>query len=244
MGAVLVFGGIAAAAAAFLAGASGFGGALLATPLLLLTGFSLPFIVTINLLTSVVTRISVALRLRTRIDGVRVALLVGGSLPGLYAGARLLHEVDAHAFKLAAGAVTMAGAAAIAALDRREPRGRPLRRSVLAAGFAGGVLGTTTSLLGVPAALLLSKRRLAGAAFMADLALYFVLTSGLGLAVLAFAGTFSGSALWPAFVYWLPGVVAANYVGTTLGLRVPERGFRWATLVLAFTAGAATIATA
>ena len=47
-----------------------------------------------------------------------------------------------------------------------------------------------------------------------------------------------------AFVYWLPGVLLANVVGTTVGLRVPDRAFRFLTLGLAFSAGALTAITA
>ena len=43
---MLIVGGFLAAAAALLAGTSGFGFALLATPALVLCGFSLPFVVT------------------------------------------------------------------------------------------------------------------------------------------------------------------------------------------------------
>lgn len=239
----LVLGGFAATAAAFFAGASGFGMGLLATPLLLLAGFSLPFVVTANLVNSLATRIGVVFRLRTAIDRRRAALLVGGALPGLYAGARLLSGVDEHAFKLVAGIVTVVGAAATAGLERRPVRGRPLRRTLLAAGFAGGVLATTTSLSGVPPALLLTRRRAAGVSFMADLGVYFVATSALGLVALALAGAF-GSGLWPALAYWLPGVLIGNWAGTSLGLRVPDRAFRQAAVGLALVAGIATIATA
>lgn len=244
MDSALVIGGVAAAAAAFFAGASGFGMGLLATPLLLLTGFSLPFVVTANLANSLATRLGVVVRLRAVVDRRRAALLVGGALPGLYAGARLLSEVDAHTFKLVAGVVTILGAMATASLERRPSRGRPMRRTLLAAGFAGGVLATTTSLSGVPPALLLTRRKAAGVSFMADLGAYFVATSALGLVALALAGTFGGDGLWPAFAYWLPGVLLGNWAGTSLGLRVPDRAFRQTAIVLALVAGVATIATA
>jgi len=239
---VLVVGGLVAAAIALLAGTSGFGFGLLATPALLLTGFSLPFVVTVNLLISFATRISVAYRLRSSIDRRRVALLVAGAAPGLWVGARTIAAVDAHDVKLAVGIVIMAAAAALAYGDRHPPREHGDAAPV-AAGFLGGVLGTTTSLIGVPPALMLTRRRAAAASFFADLAVYFIAASALGLAVLAIEGHFDGDAS-RAFVYWLPGVLAANVVGTTLGLRVPAGAFRWLTLGLAFAAGALTAATA
>ncbi|MBA2383156.1 MAG: sulfite exporter TauE/SafE family protein, partial [Actinobacteria bacterium] len=113
----------------------------------------------------------------------------------------------------------------------------------VAAGFLGGLLGTSTSLLGIPPALLLARQRIAAASFIADLAVYFVVSGTLGLAVLAAAGELEAEA-GRAFLYWLPGVLVANAVGTTIGLRVPQQAFRLGTLTLAFAAGALTAATA
>ena len=112
-----------------------------------------------------------------------------------------------------------------------------------AAGFAGGLLGTTTSLIGVPPALVLSRQRLAAASFIADLAVYFVVTSAVGLVVLAAEEQFSGEAA-RAFVWWLPGLLVANAVGTSFGLRLPAATFRRLTLALAFVAGLVTAITA
>ena len=239
---MLVLGGILAAAIALLAGTSGFGFGLLATPTLLLAGFSLPFVVTVNLLISVATRISVAYRLHNSIDVRRVALLVGGAAPGLWIGSRTLAAVDEHAVRVTVGVVIMAAAAALAYVDRHPPREHGAAASATA-GFLGGLLGTSTSLIGVPPALMLSRRRAAAASFFADLAVYFIAAGAIGLAVLAVSGHFDGDAAH-AFVYWLPGVLVANVAGTSLGLRIPAHTLRWVTLGLAFAAGAVTAATA
>src|SRR5256885_13840744 len=79
----LVLGGIAVALASFLGGVTGFGYSLVATPLLLLDGYSLAFVVTVNLALAFVTRISVAVRFRRSAWPRRVALLIGGAVPGL-----------------------------------------------------------------------------------------------------------------------------------------------------------------
>ena len=163
-------------------------------------------------------------------------------MPGLYLGARVLASVDARPVKIAAGVVTMVGAAALVLAERRAPRVRWAGAPVVA-GFAGGLLGTTTSLIGIPAALLLARQRLATASFFADLSVYFIAAGSIGLAVLAATHGLSHRAL-AAFVLWLPLVVLANLVGTTVGLRLPARGFHFVVLGLAFVAGAVTAATA
>lgn len=239
---MLIVAGILVALAALLAGTSGFGFGLVATPVLLLCGYSLPFAVTASLLISLVTRVPVVWRLRHAVDRRRVALLVGGAVPGLWLGSRTLGAVDEHDLKVAVGVVVALAAVALAVAERRPPRPR-LRGLPVAAGFAGGLLGTTTSLTGVPPALLLSRRRLPAPGFIADLAVYFVATSAIGLAVLAADGSFSGDA-FRAVAWWLPGVLVANALGTTAGLRLPPEAFRRVTLGLAFAAGVVTAVTA
>lgn len=239
---MLIAGGLLLAAAALLAGTSGFGLGLLATPALLLSGFSLPFVVTANLLGSLATRLSVGWRLRRIVDRRRAALLVGGAVPGLWIGSHTLGTVDEHDLKVAVGVVIALAAAALAWSERHPPRPR-IRGLTVAAGFTGGLLGTTTSLIGVPPALLLTRRRLAAASFFADLSVYFVVTAALGLAVLAAEGQFSGEAA-RAFAWWLPGLLVANAIGTSFGLRLSAVVFRRLTLGLAFVAGIVTAITA
>jgi uncharacterized protein len=239
---MLVLGGALAAMAAFLAGASGFGLGLVATPLLLISGFSLPFVVTVNLLISLVTRASVMWRTRKWITWRRAAALVGGAVPGLWVGSVALGAVDLRDVRVAAGVVVAVATLGLARADRHPPKPR-LRGMNLVAGFLGGVLGTTTSLTGVPPALLLARRRLAQPAFFADLAVYFVASSAVGLVILGANGQFSGSAL-RAFLWWLPAVLVANAAGMFVGIRLPENTFRRTTLALAFAAGIATAATA
>ena len=55
---ILLAGGLSVVAASFLGGVTGFGYSLVATPLLLLLGFPLAFVVTANLALACVTRMS------------------------------------------------------------------------------------------------------------------------------------------------------------------------------------------
>lgn len=229
-------------AAALIAGTSGFGFGLVATPALLLSGFSLPFVVTVNLLISLATRVSVAWRLRRAVRRRDAALLVGSAIPGLWIGSRTLGAMDAHTLKLVVGVTVVLAAAALAWADTRPLRPRAAGFGVVA-GFLGGLLGTTTSLIGVPPALLLAQRRLATPTFIATLSIYFVATAAIGLAVLVAEGQFDGSA-GRTFVWWLPGVLVANAIGTSAGLRAPAVVFRRLTLGLAFAAGLVTALTA
>jgi uncharacterized membrane protein YfcA len=239
----LLAGALVVAAAAFLGGVTGFGYSLVATPLLLLLGFDLPFVVTVNLAVACVTRVSVAYRFRADARPGRAASLIAGSIPGLWLGALVLTTVDVATIKLCAGLIVMAAAVllwrAVTAPPPREVPGAPV-----AAGFAGGFLGAATSLNGVAPVLLLARDKVAPRSVLADLAFYFVVSNAIGLGVLLVEGALDGEALWPAFVLWLPGSLAGNWAGTVVGPRLPETGFRRLTLAIVFVAGAVTALTA
>jgi uncharacterized membrane protein YfcA len=238
-----VAGAAIVAAASFLGGVTGFGYSLVATPLLLILGFPLPFVVTANLALAFITRISVAVRFRRDLSRRRVTALIGGSVPGLWLGTQVLSTVDPAEIKLAAGIVVMVAAVLLArSVDAPPPRRIP--GAPVAAGFFGGFLGASTSLNGVAPVLLLARDKAAPRTFLADLAMYFVVSNGIGLLLLGIEGALREDALYPAFLLWLPGSLAGNWLGTVLGPRLPEAAFRRLTLAVVFVAGGVTAITA
>ena len=237
-GAVIVF------CASFLGGVTGFGYSLVATPLLLLLGFSLPFVVTVNLALAFLTRISVAYRLRADVWRGRVAWLIAGSVPGLWLGAQVLNAISESTIKLAAGIVVMVAAVLLARSLAAEAPSRSLPGAPVVAGFLGGFLGSSVSLNGVAPVLLLAHDKAQPRAFLANLAVYFVASNAIGLIVLQAENALEPEALFPAFVLWLPGSLAGNWIGTSLAPRLPELVFRRVTLVVVFVAGGVTAITA
>lgn len=239
----LIAGGVIVFLAAFLGGVTGFGYALVAAPLLLLLGFPLAFVVTVNLAIAFFTRIPVVYRFRAFVSPRRVVGLVGGSVPGLWLGVQALTHVSESALKLTAGVVTMVVAMALwrsktAAPPKAIPGAAPV------AGFVGGFFGAATSLNGTGPILLLARDKASPRAFLADLGVYFVAANGMGLIMLYAEGALDESAFYPAFVAWLPASLAGSFLGTMLGPRLPEARFRSLTLVLILAAGALTAATA
>jgi uncharacterized membrane protein YfcA len=235
----LLAGALSVAAASFLGGVTGFGYALVATPLLLLAGFPLPFVVTANLSLALVTRVSIAYRFRAHVMPRRVVALVAGSVPGLWIGTRVLAGTDPAAIKLAAGVLVM-GVALVLARSLTAPPPRPVPGAPVVAGFAGGFLGATTSLNGVAPVLLLARDKAAPRSFIADLAVYFVVSNAIALSLLTQGGALAQRALFPAAALWLPGSLAANWIGSSVGPRLPEAAFRRLTLAIIFVAGALT----
>ena len=235
----LLAGGLAVAAAAFMGGVTGFGYSFVATPLLLLIGFPLPFVVTANMAVAGITRISVAYRFREYANRRRAGGMIAGCIPGLWLGALVLASADESAIELVAGLILMAAAALLwRAVSAPPPR--PLPGAAVSAGFLGGFLGAATSLNGVAPVLLLARDKAAPQSFQADLALYFVAANAIGLLFLALHGAIDEEALVPAALLWLPGSLAGNWAGTSIGPRLPEVAFRRLTLAIVFVAGAVT----
>ena len=223
-------------------GVTGFGSSLVSTPFLLLLGVPLPLVVTANLMLVLVTRVGVAARLRADITPRRPLLLFLGSLPGLYLGTTLLLWVNVTTLKRTAGVVTII-AVVVQVWNARRPPPPPIPGAPLVAGFLGGILGVTTSLNGVPPAILLARDRLAPRAFQADLAVYFIASNTIALGLLAVRGRFATAAFLP-IALWLPVALLGNLLGSTFGVRLPDRMFRTLTYVVVFAAGVTTMITA
>jgi uncharacterized protein len=103
----LVLGCVCVAFASIVGGATGFGTALVATPLMLLVGLSVPQVVFVSLVVGLVTRCAVTFRLRTHVMWSRVGLFALGSVPGAWAGAEVLHVLPVHYLKIAAGVLAV-----------------------------------------------------------------------------------------------------------------------------------------
>lgn len=240
---VYLLGGLLVVCTATLGGITGFGASLLSTPFLLLLGLPLRTVVVVNLTLVLLTRITTVVRLREHLSVRRPLLLVLGSVPGLYSGALLVARADAMALKRLAG-IAIVLAAGFQMLVARRPPPPPIPGAPLVAGYLGGVLGATTSLNGIPPAILLARDRTAPRTFQADLAVYFVCSNVIGLALLAQRGVLAPPALVPTALLWLPGALLGNALGTTLGGRLPEPFFRSLAFALAGLAGAVTALTA
>lgn len=228
------------ALASIAGGATSFGNALIAAPFLLLIGFPLQYVVTINLALNAATRSANALRFRAHRSNRRVALLLLGSLPGLFLGSTVLARVDESAIKLVTGLLVMLAAVLmLRAAAQTDPR-PPVPGGALLAGFGSGLLGASTSLSGVAPVLLLARERTAKLAFLADLSIFFLFSSLLALGFLAVQGVLVREALLPGALLWLPGALLGNQLGVRLAERVSQKAFGRLVLGLMFVTGALT----
>ncbi len=245
-GLLLVAGGVVVFLASVLGGVTGFGFALVCTPLLLLTGFALADVVIVNLTISGVARVMAVARLRSSVNRRRAGWLVLGCVPGLLLGLLVRDAVDDAVLKVVAGTIAVAVAAYLL-LRPPAPRagdaGPPPRLQSGVAGLLGGFLGMTTSLNGPPPVILLSRQRAEPREFIADMAVYLICCNGIALALIAASGGLELDQLGPLLARWLPGALLGNTIGLTYGSRLPTGLFRRLTLLLVMVTGLATVIT-
>jgi uncharacterized membrane protein YfcA len=208
---------VLAAVAVLAAGAvhstTGFGFALVATPVLVATHGPLVAIPTVTLLSLVVNVLTLTTERRpAAVLRPATDLLVAGSVPGMAAGAVVLARAPEDLLRvLVAAAVLLA--VAVHVRTRRRLSARPAGAgpaAALGAGIASGLLTTSTSLNGPPLVLYLLRARATAEQARDSLAAIFVATALLGLATFAAAGTLE-------LAEAIPLLVATAALGQLLG---------------------------
>lgn len=236
---LLALGAACIGVASIIGGATGFGTAMVATPLMLLAGFGVSEVVAINLVAGLVTRLDVVCRLWQQIDKRRVALLGAGSLPGAWLGAVTLQWLPEHQLKQVVGVLIVVCGVAMTLVRSGAPY-IPSPGAQALTGAIGGYLSTTTSLNGPPPALLLMRARLAPLPFIADLAGYFIITNLLSLAILVGRDAVPPAIWWPTLPLLVAAAVAGNVTGLCIARRMSTEVFRSGVIVLVVLAGVLT----
>ena len=230
----------AALLAGIVTGMTGFGLALISTPILLFvyeprTVIVLTAIFSVFINTAVVWDSWHEARKR-----LALALLIPALL-GVVVGVEVLRVIDPVYVRLGVGVVVVFSALLLVR-DVRLP-GADTRWGTLVAGSTSGMLSTSTGLAGPPVVLLLASRGLPKHEFRGTSALYFLPMSVAGIAVLALRGLVDASEV-PLGLLLVPAAIAGKAAGTALLKRVSERAFRAVTLGLVILTGTLGVATA
>src|SRR5690625_3308124 len=107
-------------------------------------------------------------------------------------------------------------------------------------GVLGGFFGITTSLNGLPVAIVSARFRQLPARLVADISAYFLVSGALTLAGLWWQGTVNWGQSLAYSLWWLPAAVAANAVGLALVPRVNRCTFQRIVLGLSALRGVVT----
>ena len=224
---------VAAGLGAALQSTIGFGAAIVAVPVLsLVVPEAVPATVIVWVLPLVVV---MALRERHGVDWPGVGWMTAGRLPGTAVGVWVVSSVTVDTLTVLAGFCVLVAVATsvIATTVPLTPT------SQTAAGFASGVMGTSTSIGGPPLALLYQRQ--AGFVLRATLSVGFVVGISISLVGLAAVGAVEAWQVWLALAL-VPGHVVGLLLSRRVVGRVDEVWLRPA--VLGFVAVTAAVAIA
>jgi uncharacterized protein len=203
----------AALLAGIVTGLTGFGLALISTPILLFVYEPRTVIVLTTIFSIVINSAVVWDSWQEARKRLALALLIP-ALFGIVAGVEVLSVINPDYVRLGVGVIVIFSALLLVR-DIRLPEA-DTRWGTIVAGSASGALSTSTGLAGPPIVLLLASRDLPKHEFRGTSALYFLPMSVVGLAVLALA---MGS-LTIAWALWVA-VFASAVFGAGYGLVFP-----------------------
>ena len=231
---------LAALLAGTVTGLTGFGLALISTPLLLFV-YEPRTVVVLTVFFSIFINIAVVWdSWREARRPLAVALFVPSAV-GVVLGVEVLRVVDPVYIRLAVGVVVVLSALLLV----REVRlpGAETRWGPVVAGSASGALSTSTGLAAPPIVLLLASRGLPKEVFRSTSALYFLAMSVIGLIVLAGRGLIEAGEISLSLVL-VPAAIVGKVVGTALLKKFSEKAFRAFSLGLVILTGTLGVATA
>jgi uncharacterized membrane protein YfcA len=231
---------LSALLAGAVSGLTGFGLALISTPLLLFV-YDPRTVVVITAALSILINFAVVLDSWRDAQRRVVVALLPPAFVGIVMGVEVLRVVNPLYIRLAVGVVVVFSALLL--LRDIQLPGAETRWGTVVAGWASGALSTSTGLAGPPIVLLLASRGLPKRVFRGSSALYFLVMSVAGLVILFYRGLFDSSDVQLMLVL-IPAAFLGKAIGTAMLKRISEKAFRTITLGIVIFTGTLGVATA
>lgn len=234
----LAIGALGAFLANAVGGLVGFASSLLLLPVLLLLDVPLWDAVSLNLVLAILTRLPSVIALRSHVDVQRTGTLLAGSIPGIGAGVLVGGLAPEKALEVAAGTLVLLSGLYLL-WTRRSGLAAPgvSTGATLIAGASSGLLGVTTSLNGVPPAVLLSRSGAPVRTRLADLSVFFAVGNCFTLVAIAATQGLSTRQDSSVLAAWLVAGMLGNAFGLRLSHSLDERRFELLTIVLVLLSG-------
>ncbi|RLC63933.1 MAG: hypothetical protein DRI01_04330 [Chloroflexi bacterium] len=208
--------------AGFVRAISGFGFALIATPLLLFV-LDPKSVVVINIILGILTGVLLLLHTRRHIDVKRMLLMCVGSVFGIPIGAYLLSSLDSSIIKLVI-AILIVPFCIVLLLGHSHQ----FKRDHLGCGISGfisGLIGSSTSFSGPPVALFLLNQGLVKERFIGTLTAYFLFMGAASVSAFSFMGMVTIDLLIKVAIL-LPTAILGFYIGIKVSPRIDTTLFR------------------
>jgi uncharacterized membrane protein YfcA len=226
--------------AGIVTGMTGFGLALISTPLLLFV-YEPRTVIVLTAVFSIFINAAVVLDSWRDAYGRLAFALLLPAIAGIVVGAEILKTVDPVYIRLAVGTIVVFSALLLLR-DVRLP-GAGSGWGTVVAGSASGALSTSTGLAGPPIVLLLAARDLPKHAFRGTSALYFLVMSLAGIVILSLRGLVEGGDL-PLAAVLIPAAMVGKAIGTAALRKISEDAFRKISLGIVTFTGSLGVVTA
>lgn len=223
--------------ASFIQSITGFGFAVVGTPLLLF--FMEPKeVVMLMVLGAFMQNLMVSYKTRGMSDPHFIWPMFISSLLGIIPGVYILNVVDGSVLRLFIGSAVLLAAAVMAGnytvTIKRE------KLATVLVGMLSGFMGGSTSLSGPPVALFLMNQKQDKEYFRANLVRYFCLGNMATLTTMYFMGTVDTTILRQG-IYIVPGILLGVWLGDKAFSRIGPQIFRWVSLAVVFFCGAMSV---
>lgn len=223
--------------ASFIQAITGFGFAVVGTPLLLF--FMEPKeVVMLMVFGAFMQNMMVTYKTRGMSDPKFIWPMFIASLFGIIPGVYILKVVDGSILKLFIGIAILLAAALIAKNYTVKIKHQKL--ATVLVGILSGFMGGSTSLSGPPVALFLMNQQQDREYFRANLVRYFCLGNIATLITMYFMGTMD-MAVFTKAIYIIPGILLGVSLGEKAFQKIGPQIFRWVSLAIVFFCGAMSV---
>jgi len=227
-------------AASVVKGTTGFGFALVATPLLLLLWEPL-VMVPVLIPASTVANILIITQNRHRLEWGRVAPMAAAGVLGIPLGTVILFIVPSTTLKIGVALVVLASATILMTGARVNISRERVASSV--AGFISGLLLASTTISGPPVTLFLINQRWPKDTFRTSLALFFLSLESFAIVSLAVSGILTVSTFVVSIAMW-PSVLLGYAMAIRLLPHISQEAFLRIATVVVMAAGVLALVTA
>ncbi|MEK7588774.1 MAG: sulfite exporter TauE/SafE family protein [Patescibacteria group bacterium] len=214
-------------AASILQAITGFGGALIAAPLLLLFIDKTTSVISLAFVSIAINTI-LLISIRNPIDKKTFYNLFVPSLVGLPIGIYILNNLDIATLRILVGILSIIFAIL---LFSKKFRVKSSRIKQVCAGLFSGILRTSIGLNSPPVVLLLASENTDKDEMRKTLAFLFLMMSLVSVILFFFTDHFTEET-WKYSLLSIPAAIVGGWIGDTISKKVSQKGFIWSVFIL------------
>lgn|GEM_PF-5732002 len=214
--------------------ATGFGGALLLSPVLSLFISDSKEVTSSLVIMGIITNIIMLLRIKFEADIKQVLIMTFFSVFGILAGTYTLHSINTYAIKIAVGIIT--AATGLVLLFNYTVKLKKPHIAGGVTGFLSGFLNASSGLSGPPVVIFFSNQNISKNAFLSTVTLYSFFINIITLVTFVFSSTITMPAI-RFTLFNLPCILTGSFLGIKISGKLNGPAFRKIVICMIITIG-------